>query len=214
MSMTKPAAALVGLCTLAWGIPARGQSYVDVSREANVEVTPAGGPQIDALYPDRAHFALKLRSGVAADRVADAGLYGAYGELALGADTRGGGFFAALGAGGGQTDGGLGFQSFSLGVDVEWPVDIVRLGLRPRVGWLGVDRVTSDEKMDAFRGGIGGLIAVDLLRSEGWTLSFDVEPRVDAVKSAAYFEDDPTYVALGARGGFALRFRAPRRSAK
>lgn len=206
MSLTRWTSFL-GACAVALSVPAAAQAQEDPP-EAEPEM-PA--PELDAPYPSRSHFAFKLRSGGAVERLAGANLYGGYGGVAFGADTRAGGFFGAIGAGGGRTEGGLHFQEFCLGVDLEWPIDIIRLGLRPRIGWIGVDRVTADEKMEAFRGGLGGLFAVDFLRSDGWIVSLDLEPRIDAVASASrLFEDDPTYAVFGVRGGLTLRFRAPR----
>lgn len=204
MSLTKriAAQALVASISVGWSASAWAQEN-DAPSVEDIE--------LEAAYPKRSHLTMKIVTGAAIERIADVDFYGAYGEFALGADTRGGGFFAVLAPGGGQTEGGLQYQEFLLGVDAEWPLDFVRLGLRPRIGWLGIERVTESSKIEALRGGIGVMLGVDLIGGDGWVFGLDLEPRIDAaVTPLDIFDEYPTYTAFGVRGGLSLRWRAPR----
>lgn len=193
---------LVTIVVVALARPAHAQEPKDDVEEAD--------PELDEPYPQRVHFGMKWGGGGIVDRIAGGDFFGGYGELALGAERRDGGYFLAMSAGGGSTGGGLSYQEFLFGIDFEWPVEFLRLGVRPRIGWIGVDRVTQDEKMDAFRGGVGLYAGADLFNTDGFVVGLSAEPRIDVVDSVGYADEAPPYAAFGVRVGMSFRFRAPR----
>ncbi len=167
---------------------------------------------LDVPYPKRTHFALKMAAGATFESVASTGLFGASGTFGLGADTRYLGIYGVLTGGGGRTDGGLDYYEFLFGPDLEWPVGPIRLGLRPRLGYLGIRRETNGDMMEDLRVGIGGLFGVDAFRSDGWSVGLEIEPRIDAATPFLdLFSADPTYPVYGVRAGLSVHKRIPRK---
>ena len=141
---------------------------------------------LDAPYPMRAHFAVRAGAGASFESIASSTLFGALGSVSLGADLKVMGVFGTIAGGGGKTEGGLDFYQFAVGPDLEWPIGPIRLGLRPRFGYLGIARATNTELMEAFRAGLGGLLAVDFLRDNGFVIGLEAEPRIDYASNPIY----------------------------
>lgn len=169
-------------------------------------------PDIDALYPRRSHFAFKA-SATGGVRNLYGSLIGLGGiEVAAGADTRAGGFYGAIGGAGGRTEGGLSYGQFTIGPDLEWSVEILRLGLHPRFGYIAIGRVTEDEPFELFNWGIGALVGLDLYSNEGVTFAFGVEPKVEWGMAVDLFDDSAPAFIGGGSAFLQIRFRAPRAS--
>lgn len=171
-------------------------------------------PDVDAFYPRRGHASFKVMASAGA-RSLYGSLIGLGGlEVAAGADTKAGSFYGAIGGAGGRTETGLSYGQFTVGPDLEWSIDILRLGVHPRIGYTAIGRVTEGQPFELFNWGIGALIGVDLYRSGGLTFAVGVEPKLEWASSLALFEDSDDAFIGGVNTFIQLRFRAPKDSPK
>lgn len=171
-------------------------------------------PDIDAFYPRRGHFAFKA-SAIGGVRSLYGSLIGLGGiEVAAGADTKAGSFYGAFGGAGGRTEGGLSYGQFTIGPDLEWSIDILRLGVHPRVGYIAIGRVTEGGPFELFNWGIGALVGLDLYRSEGLTFALGVEPKLEWATTVGLFDDSSDAFIGGGSAFLQIRFRAPKASPK
>lgn len=171
-------------------------------------------PDLDAFYPRRGHAAFKVAPYAGARS-----LYGsliALGgvDIAVGADTRAGSFYGAIGAAGGRTESGLSYGQFTVGPDLEWSIDILRLGVHPRIGYTAIGRVTEGKPFELFSWGIGALVGVDLYRNEGLTFALAAEPRLDWATSVGLFEQNDDAFIGGVNVLWQIRFRAAKEAPK
>lgn len=169
-------------------------------------------PDLDAFYPQRSHASFKLAASGGA-RSLYRSLIGLGGvEVAVGADTKAGSFHGAIGGAGGLTETGLSYGQFTLGPDLEWNLDILRLGVHPRFGYTAIGRVTEGQPFELFNWGIGALIGVDLYRSAGIAFAVGAEPKLEWVSSLSLFEDSDDAFIGGVNAFLQFRYRAARDS--
>ena len=171
-------------------------------------------PDIDENYPRRGHVSLKAaaNAGVRALYGSLIGLAGI--ELAAGFDTKGGSFYGAFGGAGGRTESGLSYGQFTVGPDLEWSIDIVRLGIQSRIGYIAIGRVTESGPFELFNWSVGAMAGVDVYRADGVAFALGVQPRVEWARSVGLF--DPTDDAFigGASAFFQVRYRIAKQGPK
>lgn len=174
-------------------------------------VSDPADPEIDANYPSLSHFAWKTNAAAAIRRMYDSAVGGFEGDMSFGSEGRRGAYYGSLRFFAGRTEGGLTVGQFSFGPTLEWPLDVVRLGLKPRFGYLWIDRVTADSAMDALTVGVSAVVSADVYRSEGLAVAVGVEPVVEGLFSFfELFDDQGTTGMFGANGFVSFRLRAPR----
>lgn len=200
----RPMLLLVALFAWTAGLP--------IASAQAVEDEPAD-PEPDILnvsYPRRAHLALRAGAGASFESLSSTMLFGAHGSLGIGADTKALSFFGTVTGGGGKTEGGLDFYEVAAGGDLEWPIGPVRLGVRPRIGYLAIARVTQSGLMEDMRAGFGGLVGFDFFRQGGFAIGLEAEPRIDAIVPLMVSGGGETLPAYGVRLNFVVKKRMPR----
>jgi hypothetical protein len=203
-----------GLLTLALPSTVLAQDFAPSEPLARVDDDDWQDPDIDAFYPRRGHFAFKA-SANGGVRTLFGSLIGLGGiEVAAGADTKAGSFYGAFGGAGGRTEGGLSYGQFTIGPDLEWSVDVLRLGVHPRVGYIAIGRVTEGGPFELFNWGIGGLVGIDLYRNDGITFALGVEPKLEWATTVGLFDDSEDAFLGGASAFLQIRFRAPKKQPK
>lgn len=170
-------------------------------------------PELDVAYPRRGHFMMRLGAGPAVysfhgDRILMGGA-----DMTLGADTKAGSFGANVSFGYGRTEPGLTAWRFDIGGDLAWTVGPVRLGVGPRIGALGIGRVTFDGSFGFVTAGLVGIASIDLVHTDGFNLSLAVRPSIEAVWEPLIFaplghENDGAI--MGVSSLLEFRFRAPK----
>lgn len=173
--------------------------------------TPAdrAAAEADAPAPGSPHLAVRAWVGGGARSLYD--VYFAGGDMHIGAgvDTPSGTFGLACSFFGGVIEGGLPALQASFGFYVEWPVGPLRFGFEPRVGYLGIERVTNERQFGAYTFGVAGHATVDLVRKDGVAFALGVEPTVDV--AAALGNDgasrDGAAPLLGATAIVQVRYR-------
>jgi hypothetical protein len=169
-------------------------------------------PELDVARPRRGHFMMRIGAGPSlysfhGDRVWMGGA-----DMTLGADTKAGSFGANLSFGYGRTEPGLPAWRVDLGADLAWQIGVVRLGLGPRVGALGISRVTYDGSFGFLTAGIIGIASVDLVHTEGFNMSLAIRPSLEVATEPFLFGLGHNEGG-GIMGGTALldfRWRAPK----
>lgn len=168
-------------------------------------------PDLDENYPERAHFAFRAQATAAWRMLYDTAIGAVDLETSLGADTRRGSFSASARFLAGRTDGGLTLQQFTLGPSFAWSIGRFALGPKVRIGYLWIDRVTSNEVIDAMSLGLAAALGYELYKSEGVTVSLTGELSADALLPFfEVFDDQPASAFYGANFGLQFRLRAPK----
>lgn len=173
---------------------------------------PAGAdPEIDANYPNLAHFGWKTNASLALRKVHDSAILGFEGDMSFGGETRRGAFYGSVRMFGGKTEGGLTVGQFSVGPTLEWPLDIARFGFKPRLGYFWIDRVTSGDAMDALSLGLSAVLSADVYRSDGFAVAVGAEPVIEGLFSFfELFDEQGTTGMYGVNAFLSFRLRAPR----
>ncbi len=169
-------------------------------------------PDLDAFYPRRSHAVFKLTASGGARSLYRSLIALGGVEVAAGADTKAGSFYGAIGGAGGVTESGLSYGQFTVGPDLEWNLDILRLGVHPRIGYTAIGRVTEGQPFELFNWGLGALIGLDLYRSAGVVFAVGVEPKLEWASSLALFEDSDDAFIGGVNAVLQFRYRAARES--
>lgn len=172
-------------------------------------------PELDAPVPETPHFAVRASAGGSARALFGAYIAGGETDIGVGVDTSVGSYGLAATVFAGVLEGGFTIVHVAAGFDLMWPVGIVRLGMQPRVGYLGMERLTSDRQFGAYTFGLAARATVDLHRDDGVAVALGIEPTVDVV--AALGNDGASAdSATGLYGGSAfleIRWRRPERPA-
>lgn len=150
----------------------------------------AAAEELDAPVPKHTHFAMRLAGGGTGRALYDSYLVGGEGSASFGVDSPYGFYALRLGFFGGMVEGGLTAIHGTAGFDLAWPIGIVRLGLSPRVGYLDIDRVTTERQFGAYTFGVAAHASVDLVRRDGVAFALAVEPSADV--AAAFGNDGRT----------------------
>ncbi|NUP13320.1 MAG: hypothetical protein HOW73_45355 [Polyangiaceae bacterium] len=190
----------------------------DEEIEEETDLRPADAetwsdPDLDVDYPQRSHLSFRAVGGGGLRAVHSTLIGGAEAELSLGADTKRGSFLGSLHVFGGRTEGGLPVGHFTFGPTLAWQLGLVSIGPKLRIGYFWIDRVTSDDPIDALTVGGAAALTVDLHRNEGFAVALNGELRADALLPFfEIFDDQGTTGLWGASLGLQIRLRAPRRT--
>jgi hypothetical protein len=110
---------------------------------------------------------------------------------------------------GGIVEGGLATLHATAGFAFDWPVGILHLGLQPRIGYIGIDRVTNEREFGAYTFGLAGRAALDIVRDSGFTFAIGVEPTVEVAAALGNdgLSQDSAAPLLGASAFLEVRWR-------
>lgn len=163
----------------------------------------------DAAKPKHTHLALRASAGGSARAIYDSFVVGGEADVGVGFDSRFGSYALAAGFFGGVVEGGFTALHGTMGLEAAWPVGDFRFGVRARVGYLDVDRMTTERQFGAYSLGLVGRASYDLSRRDGIAVAIGLEPSADVV--AALGNDgasaDGAAPLLGGRGFIEVRFR-------
>lgn len=159
----------------------------DADATARAASTPIPDAQPASHHPS---FTVRASSGGSSRMLFDSWLLGGEGALSAGVDTSVGTYSLTAGVFGGVVEGGFTAIQGTVGFDAEWPIGIVRLGLGPRIGYLGIDRVTTYRQFGAYTFGLCGRASVDVWQGEALALAFGLRPSAEV--AAALGNDGPT----------------------
>lgn len=165
-----------------------------------------------ASTPSRdAHTFVRASLGGSARGLYDSYVVGGEAEAGLGLQTSVGAYSLAVSFFAGMTEGGFLTLHGTAGIDMTWSVGIVRLGVEPRVGYLGLARKTTDRQFGAYTFGAAFHGSVDLFSKGGTTLALGLEPTVDAAVALGGdgTGDDVPAPLYGARAFFEVRYDVP-----
>ena len=193
-----PFAACVGLVALL----AEGRALA-------TEVDAAEDAERDLARPTKTHLVVRASAGGSARAIYDSYIVGGEGDLGVGFDSRFGSYGLAVAFFGGVVDGGFTAIHGTMGIDAGWPVGDFRFSFRARVGYIDIDRVTTERQFGAYSLGLVGRASYDLTRSGGVAVAIGLEPSADVL--AALGNDgssaDGAAPLLGGRGFIEVRWR-------
>ena len=145
---------------------------------------------------------VKASAGATTRALFDVLVVGAEADVAVGVDTSLGSYGLYAGLLAGAVDGSLAFGHAVIGLDLAWAIGAVRVGVRPRLGYLGIERVTSERQFGAYTLGLAGRLSFAVYGTPSLTVSLGVEPTADV--AAALGNDgasaDSAAPMLGGRG--------------
>lgn len=205
VSALPPTVAVAVALALAHAAPAQADPDPGTTRVARSDIAQPGEartpveptsvaavpPTADASPASRLpSFSLRASSGGSSRMLFDSWLLGGEGALGAGVDTTAGTYSLTAGVFGGVVEGGFTAIQGTVGFDAEWPIGIVRLGLGPRVGYLGIDRVTTYRQFGAYTFGLCGRASVDVWQGEALALALGLRPSAEV--AAALGNDGPT----------------------
>jgi hypothetical protein len=204
---------------LLWSAGARAQEPLPAPSNEGAEppftatAAPARGEDNWPWRPDRAHFTLKLTGGptyraLLATEVGTADL-----ALAVGADLRRLSIYFTASGAFGETAFGLGVRQLAAGCQLELPIDRIRIGINPRIGYFAVDRVTRDDPFEMLSLSLIGSFSVDLVNTGTFAFALGVAPSLEGLLDTTWLAGDPDgqsapLFGVGAR--IEVRWRAPR----
>jgi hypothetical protein len=176
-----------------------GESFAH-AQEAEAEIEAEADAAAGAWFADERGLTAKVSGGPAVHRLYGFWVISGDVELALGSQTRSGGWYGTVGGRVGSSDGGLPFRQVTGGASWEAPLEPrwhVGIGLDLSVAWF--DRVSADGALIA--PGIGGraFTSYDVLHHEDGALFLGLELGADAYSGD---EVTPLYgggLRLGAR---------------
>lgn len=161
-------------------IPLAGLAALFGARVARAD--GAGDASADAK-PDP-HTFVRASVGGAARALYDADVLGGEVDAGVGIDTRYGDYSIGLTFFAGTTAREFVTLHGAAGVDMAWPVGIFRFGLTPRVGYIGISRLTTDRQFGAYTFGLALHGSVDVFRKGGTTLALGLQPTGDVALAA------------------------------
>lgn len=158
-----------------------------------------------------ARFELTVSAGGSARALFDSYVFGGEGAVSAGFASPAGSYALRLGGFGGIVEGGLTTLHIYAGFDMAWEIDIVRLGVTPRIGYLGIERFTLDRQFGAYTFGLAGHVSVDVFRDESIAFAIGLEPTADIAAALGNdgAEADGAAPFVGGRGFFEVRWQAP-----
>lgn len=158
-----------------------------------------------------ARFELTASAGGSARALYESYVFGGEGAVSVGLASPVGSYALRLGGFGGVVEGGLTTIHIYAGFDMAWELGIVRLGVTPRIGYLGIERFTIDRQFGAYTFGLAGHVAVDVFRDESLAFSLGVEPTADVAAALGNdgAEADGAAPLVGGRGFLEVRWQAP-----
>lgn len=133
----------------------------------------------DASHASGPTVVVKTSAGGTTRALYDVLIAGGEADVAVGVDSASGSYGLYAGVLAGTLDGGLAFGHAVFGVDLAWSLGVVRLGARPRVGYLGLERVTSERQFGAYTLGLAARVSFAVFDSPALDLSLGVEPTAD-----------------------------------
>jgi hypothetical protein len=176
-----------------------------------VEAESPRDPDLEADMPSVPHLLVRSSAGMTTRALFDSLVLGGEADVGVGVDTRVGSFSLVGGFFAGTVEGGLMTLHGYAGIDCAWSIGIVRLGLRPRVGYLGIDRITNERQFGAYTFGGALRVSVDLFREDAVAFALGLEPSADV--AAALGNDgasrDSAAPLVGGRGFLEVRWRSP-----
>lgn len=163
----------------------------------------------DRASPLKTHVAVRGAGGGAMRALFDSMVIGGEAKVSVGIDAPYGEFALTIAMFGGEVEGGFLALHPRVGIDVAWPVDIVRIGFEPRIGYLGISRLTSERQFGAYTFGLAARVTVDLHRGDGVAWAIGAEPAADI--AAALGNDgqaqDSAAPLIGASAFLEVRWR-------
>jgi hypothetical protein len=173
------------------------------------EVDAAATTEQDAPAPASTHLVVRGSAGGSGRALYDSFVAGGEGDVGVGFDSRFGSYALDFSLFGGVVEGGFTALHGTMGIDFVWPVADFRFGFRPRVGYLDIDRMTTERQFGAYSLGMVGHASLDVSREDGVAVALGIEPSAEVV--AALGNDgasaDGAAPLLGARGFVEIRWR-------
>lgn len=126
------------------------------------------------------HTFVRASLGGSARGLWDVPVLGGEADVGVGIDTRAGSYSLGLSFFAGSTDATFLTLHGTAGLDMAWRVGIVRLGLEPRVGYIGMERITTDRQFGAYTFGAALHGSIDLYARHGTTFALGLQPTADA----------------------------------
>lgn len=156
-------------------------------------------------------FELAVSAGGSARALFDSYVFGGEGAVSAGVASSVGSYALRVGGFGGVVEGGLTTLHIHVGFDMAWELDIIRIGLTPRIGYLGIERFTIDRQFGAYTFGLAGQVSVDVFRDESLAFAIGIEPTADVAAALGNDGADADGAApfVGGRGFLEVRWQAP-----
>lgn len=158
--------------------------------------------------PFETHSFIRVSAGGSARGLYDSYVVGGDAKVGVGIETSAGAYSLGVSFFAGTTEGGFLTLHATAGIDMTWRVGIVRLGLEPRVGYIGLARETTDRQFGAYTFGLAAHGSVDLWSKGATTLALGLEPMGDvavALGSDGSGDDVPAPL-YGGRAFFEVRY--------
>ncbi len=165
--------------------------------------------EADAPAPSSVHLAARAWAGAGARSLYDVYFAGGDAHVGVGVDAPSGTYGLSASFFGGVIEGGLPALQVGFGFYLEWPVGPLRFGFEPRIGYIGIERVTTERQFGAYTFGVAGHATVDLIRRDGFAFAVGIEPTAEV--AAALGNDgassDGAAPLLGATAIVQVRYR-------
>lgn len=144
---------------------------------ARAEGASSAGPTRDA------HTFVRASMGGSARALYDADVLGGEVDAGIGIDTRVGAYSLVVAFFAGSTTRDFLTLQGTAGVDMAWPVSVFHFGLTPRIGYVGLSRLTTDRQFGAYTFGVALHGSVDLHANKGTTVALGLEPTAEVAIS-------------------------------
>lgn len=177
---------------------------------ASALALPAGRALAEDAPPYDVHTFARASIGGAVRGIYDVPMYGGEANAGVGIDTAVGAYSLAVTFFVGSTAATLLTVHGAAGIDMTWPVGILRFGLEPRIGYLGIDRLTSPRQFGGYTFGIELHGAVNVYEGRVTTLSLGIAPSADVAIAPGSDGpgDDLPAPFYGGRAFFEVRYDA------
>lgn len=164
----------------------------------------------DAAAKRDAHTFVRASIGGSARALYDAEVLGGEADAGIGIDTRYGDYSLDLSFFAGTTAGEFITLHGAAGVDMAWAVGVFHFGLTPRVGYLGLSRLTTDRQFGAYTFGLALHGSADVYKKDGATLALGLQPTAEvAISPGADGPGEAAPAALcGGRAFIEVRYDA------
>ena len=159
-------------------------------------------------HPPASRLVFAMAAGPSWHSLHGVGIAGGELALSLGMDTRHVSWGVGLTGGLGATEAGLMTSQLAIEGGVHVPLKRLRLGAGPRIGWVSVERVTTDARFQLLSLGLVGDISVDLFSDGETAVALGVCPSWEGVLSPKLFELGSESAGLyGIAGRASVRWR-------